>query len=121
MFNIFLDTSRQTARWLLVEPCGDNNYKLTINMKHPFFKPLIAKKEFMPIMMRMSIALVLAEIEASFLSSDGKINPSDIRIKMNDILENIIKDGNTILYKHFIVIYAYKQFCLAFRAIDFYV
>lgn len=96
VFNIFLDTSRQTARWLLVEPCGDNNYKLTINMKHPFFKPLIAKKEFMPIMMRMSIALVLAEIEASFLSSDGKINPSDIRIKMNDILENIIKDGNTI-------------------------
>ena len=91
IFNILLDTSRQTARWLLVEDDGNNKYSLTINMKHPFFKPLISKKEFLPIMMRMSIALVLAEIESSFLSPDGKINPADIRIKMNDILENITR------------------------------
>ena len=95
LFTIFLDTSRQNARWLLVKDCGNNEYELTINMKHAFFKPLIAKKEFLPIMMRMSIALVLAEIQASFLSPDGRINPGDIRAKMNDILENIIKDGDS--------------------------
>lgn len=92
LFDIFLDTTHQTARWLLVENGGENRYKLTINMKHPFFKPLIAKKEFMPIMMRVSMALILAELEASFLSPDGRINPADIRLRMNDILENIAKE-----------------------------
>ena len=43
----------------------------------------------------MSIALVLAEIESQTLSPDGRIEPSDIRLKMNEILENVRKgDGH---------------------------
>lgn len=45
----------------------------------------------MPIMMRMSIALVLAEIESETVSPDGRIEPSAIRLKMNEILESIRK------------------------------
>ena len=92
IFYITLDTSHPVARWLLVESCGEKEYKLTINMRHAFFKPLITKREFLPIMMKMSIALVLAEIESMFISSDGKINASDIRLRMNEILENVRKN-----------------------------
>lgn len=62
-------------------------------MKHAFFKPLIEKREFMPIMMRMSIALVLAEIESMMVSPDGRIEPCTIRLKMNEILESVRKGG----------------------------
>ena len=37
----------------------------------------------------MSIALCLAEIESIKTSTDGRIDPSEIRLKMNEILENI--------------------------------
>ncbi len=45
----------------------------------------------MPIMMRMSIALVLAEIESMIVSPDGRIEPCTIRLKMNEILESVRK------------------------------
>ncbi|MBQ2886711.1 MAG: ATP-binding protein [Alphaproteobacteria bacterium] len=94
VFHIVFDTSDPTLHWLMVESISNNEYILSINMKHSFFKPLIEKKEFLPLMTKMSIALVLAEIESMMLSSDGKINPCDIRIKMNEILENVRKGGN---------------------------
>ena len=83
--------SDPTMDWLLVEAEGKNEYTLSINMRHSFFKPLIEKREFMPIMMRMSIALVLAEIESMMVSPDGRIEPSAIRLKMNEILESVRK------------------------------
>ena len=39
----------------------------------------------------MSIAMVLAEIESMLISPDGKIEPSAIRLKMNEILETVRK------------------------------
>ena len=93
LFHIMFDVSSPTLDWLLVEENADREYTISINMKHPFFKPLIEKREFLPIMTRMSIALVLAEIESLDLSPDGKVFPSDIRLKMNEILENVRK-GN---------------------------
>ena len=86
--------SNPTAHWLLVEECGEHEYILTINMRHPFFKPLIEKKEFLPIMTKMSIALVLSEIESMAISPNGMINPCDIRLKMNEILENVRRGEN---------------------------
>ena len=62
---------------------------LSINMRHPFFKPLIEKKEFMPIMMKIAVSMVLAEIESVMISPDGRIEPSAIRMKMNEILETV--------------------------------
>lgn len=91
VFHIVFDCSDPTMHWLLVEMNDANDYTLSINMKHPFFKPLIEKREFLPIMTKMSIALVLAEIESEKLSPDGRIDASDIRIKMNEILESVRK------------------------------
>lgn len=91
LFHIIFDMSDPTMDWLLVEADGENEYTLSINMRHSFFKPLIEKREFMPIMMRMSIALVLAEIESMTVSPDGRIEPSAIRLKMNEILESVRK------------------------------
>ena len=52
---------------------------------------MIDKSEFLPIMMRMSIALALAEIDLMVTSHDGRIEPSAIRLKMNEILETVRK------------------------------
>lgn len=93
LFHIIFDMSDPTMDWLLVEEDGENSneYTLSINMRHAFFKPLIEKREFLPLMMRMSIALVLAEIESLSVSPDGRIEPCAIRLKMNEILETVRK------------------------------
>lgn len=93
LFHIIFDMSDPTMDWLLVEENGDdgNEYTLSINMRHAFFKPLIEKREFLPLMMRMSIALVLAELESMNVSPDGRIEPCAIRLKMNEILETVRK------------------------------
>lgn len=88
-FHILLDLNHPSAHWLLVEPESESQYVLTINMRHSFFKPLIERKEFMPLMMKMAIAMVLAEIESLLVSQDGKIDPSAIRVNMNEILETV--------------------------------
>lgn len=95
VFHIILDMDNPTMDWLLIEQdteC-DNTFTLFINMRHSFFKPLIDKSEFLPIMMKMAIALVIAEIESMITSPDGRIEPSAIRLKMNEILEAVRK-GN---------------------------
>lgn len=93
LFYIIFDVTDSALPWLLVEQNSEYEFTISINMKHSFFKPLIRKREFLPIMTRISIALVLAEIEASKLSYDGRIEPESIRLKMNEILENVRK-GN---------------------------
>lgn len=97
MFHIILDMDNPKMDWLLVERKSENDseYILSINMRHSFFKPLIDKSEFLPIMMRMSIALVLAEIESMITSQNGRIEPSAIRLKMNEILETVRKGGES--------------------------
>lgn len=90
-FHIVLEMSDPAMDWLLVEQMSDTEYTLSINMRHSFFKPLIDKSEFLPVMMKMAIALVLAEIESMRISHDGRIEPSSIRLKMNEILETVRK------------------------------
>lgn len=89
LFHITLDLYNPTMRWLLVEANSETEYSVTINMKHQFFKPMIDKTEFQPLLISISIALCLAEIESIKTSTDGRIDPSEIRLKMNEILENI--------------------------------
>lgn len=90
-FHIILEMNDPAMDWLLIERLTDTEYNLFINMRHSFFKPLIDKSEFLPIMMRMSIALALAEIDLIVTSHDGRIEPSAIRLKMNEILETVRK------------------------------
>ena len=90
-FHIILEMNDPAMDWLLIERLTDTEYNLFINMRHSFFKPLIDKSEFLPIMMRMSIALALAEIDLMVTSHDGRIEPSAIRLRMNEILETVRK------------------------------
>lgn len=90
LFHTILDTGHPTYDWLTVESISEKEYLITINMRHAFFRPFIDKREFLPVMVRMSVALVLAEVEAQSISPDPeKINPHDIRYIMNDILETV--------------------------------
>jgi len=91
LFHIILDVTNPIGHWLIVEQNGNYEYTLTINMQHSFFKPLIDKREFLPIITRLSIALVLSEIESTILSPNGLIYPCDIRLRMNEILEKVSK------------------------------
>lgn len=86
-FEIECDMSSPTASWLLIENKGDNTYKLIINMRHAFFRPFISDRSFLSVLMKLSVAMALAEVDARRVSPDGRIDPGDIRNRMNNILE----------------------------------
>lgn len=93
VFEVKLITEDAFASWLLYEKIEENHYNVSLNMKHPFFKPLIDNKEFSHLMIRLVIAIILAEIEASKISFDGRVNTTDIRMRMNKILEELSSNG----------------------------
>ena len=92
-FKVELITENPSTSWLVYEKIEEDNYYVRLNIKHPFFKPLINNKEFSELMVRLVIAIILAEVEASKISFDGRVNTSDIRIKMNKILEELSSNG----------------------------
>jgi hypothetical protein len=85
-FKIILDLNSPYSQWVTVDSKEDDTYEMTINMKHPFFEPLINNKDFIPVMLKFVIAFILAEIESGKITTNGQIDPSDIRINMNDFL-----------------------------------
>ena len=86
-FEIECDMSSPTSSWLLVENTGLDAYRLVINMRHSFFKPFISDKSFMGTLMKLSVAMALAEIDALEVSPDGRVDAGEIRNRMNSILE----------------------------------
>ena len=90
MFNFILNKNDPDARWLNITKSGDE-YIIEWNIRHMFFKPYIDDPNFLTIMEQFAFALALSEIEAMRLSVDGKIDPSSIRMKMNDTLKAVIK------------------------------
>jgi len=75
-----------TTQWVLIKQ-EQNVYRITLNMKHPFFKPLINDSKSIAVMTKFVLSMAIAEIESIKMSDDGKIDPSDIRMKMNGLLE----------------------------------
>ncbi|MDQ0919161.1 ATP-binding protein [Paenibacillus sp. V4I5] len=92
-FVIELETQNPLSQWVIISLEKNNQYRINLNMKHPFFKPYIDKSDFVVLMTRFVVALALAEIEASLVNIDGKIESSAIRLKMNKILEVIAQNG----------------------------
>ena len=87
---------KDTEDWysLMSKPRGFDcldEYVIEWNIRHMFFKPYIDDADFLTIMEQFTFALALSEIEAMRLSVDGKIEPSSIRMKMNDTLKAVIK------------------------------
>jgi len=93
LFEIHFDSSNALNSWVNVAKEDPTNYQITINLKHAFFKPFTENKEFLAIMTKLVIAMVLAEIDSLIISRDGRIEASDIRRRMNTILEQIVNGG----------------------------
>lgn len=93
IFNFILKKDDPNSRWLNIAMSGDE-YIVEWNIRHMFFKPYINDEHFLTIMEQFTFALALSEIEAMRLSVDGKIDPSSIRMKMNDTLKAVITEGH---------------------------
>lgn len=91
VFNFILKKNDPNSRWLNIGIKGDE-YIIEWNIRHMFFKPYINDEHFLTIMEQFTFALALSEIEALRLSTDGKIDPSSIRMKMNDTLKAVITE-----------------------------
>lgn len=91
IFNFILKKNDPNSRWLNIAKTGEE-YIIEWNIRHMFFKPYINDEHFLTIMEQFTFALALSEIEAMRLSVDGKIDPSSIRMKMNDTLKAVITE-----------------------------
>ncbi|MDG0889247.1 ATP-binding protein [Paracholeplasma manati] len=89
-FFVINDCSNPKAQWLKMSVVNEvrNEYELTLNALHTFFYPFIQKKDFLVILIKFSIALVISEIEA-YRIDGGSIKPSTIRVSMGKILEEL--------------------------------
>lgn len=90
-FTIDLDSKNPAAYWISVSEKDTNEYTVKINTRHAFFIPFIQKREFIPLITKLAIAMVLSEGEAKKISPDGRIDAEDIRLNMNRILEEIAR------------------------------
>jgi hypothetical protein len=74
---------------------GQNEHQVTckLNTRHPFFRPFISKPDFIKTLSELCISLVLSELEAKRTASaqTHQVRPSEIRLGMNSILNNIRK------------------------------
>lgn len=92
IFNFILRDDNPDSRWLNITK-DKGEYIIEWNIRHMFFKPYIDDANFLGIMEKFTFALALSEIESMQLSIDGKIDPSVIRMKMNDTLKAVIKEN----------------------------
>ena len=93
LFEIHFDSSNAMNSWVNVTKKNSTNYQITINLKHAFFRPFTESKDFLAIMTKLIIAMVLAEIDSLIISHDGRIEAGDIRRRMNLILEQVVNGG----------------------------
>lgn len=94
IFHVINDNSNSRAQWLKMTIVNqeNNEYEITLNSLHTFFYPFIQKKDFLVILIKFSIALLISEIEA-YRIEGGNIKPSTIRISMGKILEELSYGG----------------------------
>jgi hypothetical protein len=93
-FIINIENGSVRNNWMPLEGINDDGYHLmSLNGSHPFFFPFVrGNSSFLGKLIRFSVALAIAEISSADTSVNGKISPSQIRIKMNEILEELSKD-----------------------------
>ena len=94
-YNLDLEYNDNLSQWLSISRSNDDNsniFYVKLNMTHPFFSNLTASKDFIDVMTRFVLCMVIAEVEASITSTqDGKVEVDTIRLKMNKLLEEYCK------------------------------
>ena len=93
-FNLFLLVDDPQKNWLNISKVADKEYQIDWNIRHAFFKPYIDEPEFLAIMEQFVFAMALTEIEVMQTSEDNMVEISAVRMKMNDILKELVKGGN---------------------------
>lgn len=90
-FTFVFDDKNPRSEWLKleVEDSSINKYTITLNTRHAFFYPFIQKKDFLVLLAKFATALVIAEINAYSIATDGMVYPSSIRNEMGRILEDL--------------------------------
>jgi hypothetical protein len=93
-FIINIENGSVRNNWMQLEGINKDGFHLmSLNGSHPFFFPFVrANPSFLHTLIRFSVALAIAEISSADTSVNGKISPSQIRIKMNEILQELSKD-----------------------------
>lgn len=92
-FNLMLKNGDPMQNWLVISPVAKAEYNISWNIRHPFFKPYIDEPTFLKVMEQFVFALALAEIESQNISIDGNVPASTVRMKMNDLLREVVKGG----------------------------
>lgn len=96
ILNYLIKKDDPEKKWLIVSNCPNNDgvseYDVEWNVAHPFFKPYFENQEVFDVMKKFVFALVLSEIDSTYTSSDTKIEPWDIREKMNETLKTVIRN-----------------------------
>lgn len=88
IFNLILEKENPNAKWLSVSRLG-NEYTIKWNIKHVFFKRFMDDQNFVLAMQKFIFAFVISEAEALKTSDDGRIYPSSLRTRINDIIEEV--------------------------------
>jgi hypothetical protein len=95
LLNYSIKKEDPEKKWLVVSRRENNvnasEFDVDWNIAHPFFKPYFENQDVFDAMKKFVFALVLSEIEAIYTSSDNKIEPWDIREKMNETLKTVIR------------------------------
>ena len=93
VFNLYLKKDDQYQNWLYITPKANNEFDIEWNIRHPFFKPFIDEPAFLQVMENFVFALALSEIEALRSSVDGLIEAGSVRMRMNEILKDVVSGG----------------------------
>ena len=96
-FRVKWSDENELAPWLTIKEYHDEFGALTkdidviINVCHKFFVPYINKPDFLAVINKFALALIVAEKRAKSISTDGdlKIDPESIRNQMNRCLSEI--------------------------------
>nr|MBP3259203.1 ATP-binding protein [Bacilli bacterium] len=101
-FRVKWSDENELAPWLTIKEYHDefggltNEIDVIINICHKFFVPYINKTDFLPLINKFALALIVAEKRAKSISTDGdlKIDPESIRNQMNRCLYDIASKEN---------------------------
>ena len=96
-FRVKWSDENELAPWLTIKEYHDefggltNEIDVIINVCHKFFVPYINKIDFITLINKLALALIVAEKRAKSVSTDGdlRIDPESIRNQMNRCLYDI--------------------------------
>ena len=86
LFRLHWQDQLSDAHWMQMSAARENEIDVFLNMAHPFFAPYLSDKDLLELLQKFVLALALAERMARETSTNGLINPSDIRMHMNKVL-----------------------------------